>query len=73
MTNNAITRESFPILISVKEASKIGLTKNAFYSISHKYSYMCVELGGRIFLRRDELFSWIDCGGEQNTTRKVIA
>lgn len=73
MTNNAITRESFPILISVKEASKIGLTKNAFYSISHKYSYMCVEIGGRIFLRRDDLFNWIDRGGEQNITRKGIA
>ncbi len=73
MTNNAITRESFPILISVKEASKIGLTRNAFYSISHKYSYLCVEIGGRVFLRRDELFEWLDLGGDKKLKRKEIA
>jgi hypothetical protein len=62
-------RESFPNLISFKEAQHIGITRNNFYIIAKKHPDLVVKIQARIYLNRDKLFDWIDNGGD----RKAVA
>lgn len=71
--NTYIIRESFPILIGIKDACKIGITRNNFYYLVHKHSNMVVEIAGRFYLRRDVLFDWIEKGGDRQTKAERIS
>ena len=55
-----VTRESLPMLIGVKDAMRMGITRNNFYSLSHRDSDIVVAIGDRLYLHRDHLLDWID-------------
>ena len=61
-------RASLPVLLSAKDAEKIGLTRSAFYRLLHREDIPAVIIGGRKYLYRDRFFEWLDkrAGGEVN-------
>ena len=54
MTNTAcaISRETLPMLISVHDAMRMGITRNRFYALSHRDNNIVVTIGDRVFLHR---------------------
>lgn len=66
-----INREGFPLLISVKEAKNIGITRNNFYDIANKHPELTIGIQQRKFLDRDKFFSWLDNGGDNKRARGV--
>ena len=58
------THPELPMLITVKDAQKMGITKNGFYAIAHDHSELTVGIRGRLYLKRDQLLSWINLGGD---------
>ncbi len=73
MNNTFIVRESLPILIGVKDAHKIGITRNNFYTLVHGHDDMVVEIAGRFYLRRDVLFNWIENGGDRKAKAERVS
>ncbi len=63
--HTSISTENIPMLIGVKNALRLGITKNNFYSIIHRYDYMVVVIGDRYFLKRDDLLAWLAQGGDK--------
>ena len=72
MTNTAcaISRETLPMLISVHDAMRMGITRNRFYALSHRDNNMVVTIGDRVFLHRDNLLAWLAQGGDKKNNRK---
>ena len=73
MTNTAcvaISRETLPMLISVHDAMRIGITRNRFYALSHRDNNMVVTIGDRVFLHRDNLLAWLAQGGDRSRKDK---
>ena len=72
MTNTAcaISRETLPMLISVHDAMRMGITRNRFYALSHRDNNIVVTIGDRVFLHRDNLLAWLDRGGDKKNNRK---
>ncbi len=67
------TYESFPILIGIKDAGRIGITRNNFYNLAHRHNDMVVEISGRFYLRRDVLFNWIENGGDRKVKAERVS
>ena len=55
-----IKRESLPMLISVKEATKLGISKTMFYRLTHMSSLPVITIGSRRYLHRDRFYEWLD-------------
>lgn len=66
----SITRETLPMYIGVKDAVKMGITRNSFYTLTHRDNDFVVEIGGRVYLDRDGLLAWLDRGGDKKNNRK---
>lgn len=66
-----IIREKFPLLINVKEAKNIGITRNNFYDIANNHPELTVRIQQRKFLDRDKLFAWLDNGGDNKRAKGV--
>ena len=71
-TNNiaTVSRDSLPMLIGVKDAMRLGITRNGFYHISHHHGDMVVAIGDRLFLNRDALLNWIEQGGDRKEKQR---
>ena len=67
---NTIESGSLPMLIGIKDALRMGITRNGFYTISHKHKEMVVAIGDRLFLQRDALLAWIEQGGDRKEKQK---
>lgn len=63
-----VEEKPLPVLLSAKDAEKLGLTRSAFYRLLHREDVPSVIIGGRKYLYRDRFFSWLDehAGGEIN-------
>ena len=72
MTNTAcaISRETLPMLISVHDAMRMGITRNRFYALSHRDNNIAVTIGDRVFLHRDNLLAWLAQGGDRSRKDK---
>ena len=68
--NTSITRETLPMYIGVKDAVRMGITRNSFYTLTHRDNDFVVEIGGRVYLDRDNLLAWLDQGGDKKNNRK---
>lgn len=55
-----INRSSLPVLLSVKDSAKLGISKTTFYRLSHMANLPVVIIGARRFLHRDKFFAWLD-------------
>ena len=70
MTENRTSQvfPSLPVLLSVHDAEKIGLSPSAFYRMLHREDIPTVVIGGRKFLYRDKFIAWIESqtGGVNN-------
>ncbi len=51
---------SLPVLLSVKDADKLGLTRSSFYRLIHRAGIPTVTIGGRLYIHRDRFFEWLD-------------
>lgn len=49
-------QKTLPVLLSAKDAEKIGLTRSAFYRLLHREDIPAVIIGGRKYLYRDRFF-----------------
>ena len=61
-----ITCESLPILLSVKNAEAIDISRSAFYRLIHRGGVPTVSIEGRIFIPRDRFIEWIENKTEIN-------
>lgn len=66
-----IIRDTFPLLLSVKEAARIGIPRNKFYDIVNDHPELAVGIQHRKFLDRDKLFAWLDNGGDIQRRKEV--
>ena len=48
-----------PMLLSVKNIELLGISRSAFYRISHCEGAPTVKIGNRVYLRRDDLLPWL--------------
>ena len=46
--------------IGVHDAVRMGITRNSFYTLTHRDNDFVVEIGGRVYLDRDNLLAWLD-------------
>ena len=62
MTQEQNTQNSsaLPVLLSVKDAEKLGFTRSAFYRFLHRAEIPTVTIGGRKYIYRDRFFEWLD-------------
>lgn len=67
-THTCIEKKPLPVLLSAKDAEKIGLTRSAFYRLLHREDIPAVIIGGRKYLYRDRFLEWLDkrAGGDFN-------
>ena len=70
ITHTSITRETLPMYIGVHDAVRMGITRNSFYTLTHRDNDFVVEIGGRVYLDRDGLLAWLDRGGDKKNNRK---
>ena len=68
--NTSITRETLPMYIGVKDAVRMGITRNRFYTLTHRDNDFVVEIGGRVYLDRDNLLAWLAQGGDRSRKDK---
>jgi hypothetical protein len=59
-TTTMINRESLPMLISVKDSAKLGISKTTYYRLTHMADLPVIIIGSRRFLHRDRFFAWLD-------------
>jgi hypothetical protein len=59
-TTTMINRESLPMLSSVKDSAKLGISKTTYYRLTHMADLPVVIIGSRRFLHRDRFFAWLD-------------
>lgn len=68
MTQNHSTQSfsPLPVLLSVHDAEKIGLTRSSFYRLMHRDDIPTVTIGGRMYIYRDKFIEWLNerAGGE---------
>ena len=51
---------SLPVLLSIKDADKLGLSRSAFYRLMNRADVPRVTIGARIYLHRDRFLIWLD-------------
>ena len=56
----SITKETLPILLTSKEAKKIGISRSMFYKLANQDGNFTVKIGERLFIHRDKFFEWLD-------------
>ena len=63
---NTQSTHDLPVLLSARDAEKLGLTRSAFYRFIHRADVPTVTIGGRKYIYRDRFISWIEsrAGGE---------
>ncbi len=54
-----INRENFPLLLSAKDAQKIGISRAAYYRLTHRADVPVVVIGERRYIHRDLFFEWL--------------
>ena len=55
-----INQESFPLLLSAKDAQKIGISRAAYYRLTHRMDVPVVVIGERRYIHRDLFFEWLE-------------
>ena len=55
-----INRENLPLLLSARDAEKLGISKTMYYRLTHMASVPTVLLGDRRYIHRDRFFEWLD-------------
>ena len=58
--STTINRETLPLLLSVKDAEKLGISKTTYYRLTHMADLPTVLIGDRRYLHRDRFFEWLD-------------
>ena len=66
MNETTAIKEKLPLLMSSKEAPSLGLTKSAFYTLTHREDVPTVVIGSRRFLHRDKFFEWLEKEADQH-------
>lgn len=56
----SINRETLPMLISVKDVAKLGISKTTFYRLTHMSALPVIIIGSRRYLHRDRFYEWLD-------------
>ena len=54
-----INRDCLPLLLSAKDAQKIGVSRATYYRLTHRSDVPIVVIGERRYIHRDLFFEWL--------------
>ena len=55
-----INQENFPLLLSAKDAQKIGISRASYCRLTHRVDVPVVVIGERRYIHRDLFFEWLE-------------
>ena len=59
-SNTRIIKETLPLLLSAKEAPQVGISRSAYYRLTHREGVPIVIIGERRYIHRDLFFEWLE-------------